>query len=741
MMTSLPGVVGEFLADREALEAEWQKRADGYRPRTRHLDGNGAPLYTNRLFFESSPYLLQHAHNPVNWFPWGEQAFELAKKHNKAVLLSVGYSTCHWCHVMEEESFEDAEIAAAINQHFIAVKVDREERPDVDAIYMSAVQLISGHGGWPMTVFMTPQKVPFFAGTYFPARDGDRGARFGFLSLLGAIAAEYEKEPEKLLESAEQLKQALQQMLELKQSTDAKIPKELEQKAFAELEERYDPKYGGLLPAPKFPSSLPVAFLLSYAKRHPDSEALQMALHTLRCMAKGGLHDHVGGGFHRYSTDRIWLVPHFEKMLYDNALLAQSYLRGYEQSADPRLLDVLRDILDYVSRDMCSPEAAFYSATDADSIVPDGTKQEGWFFTWTPEELDSVLDPDDAVLCKRIYGVDVEGNFEGRSILFEKESIGDVAQELSVSVEQLKQRLTAIREKLRLERAKRSAPLLDDKILLSWNALMISAYAQAAKALDDASYKKIALDAMDFILTTMQKGEGFSRSYRQGKLGPSAYLDDYACLIAALLDLFDLTSDLEFLRKAFALESYVAAHFEDTEHGAFFMTAHEQESLIARNKAFMDGAEPSGNTVMAKNLLRLYAFGLRDEHYQRLERLLTCIAGRMQNVPSAFCELLETARTMQDGVSQLLVVVKDSASDASAFVQRDSVTAAMPTVLLTIEESKLADYAELLPWVEAKLCKEGKVTAYLCKQGQCGLPVTSPDELKQQLNLISKHLF
>ena len=464
------------------IEAMWRKRGDAYHPRTHHMDANGTPRYTNRLFLESSPYLLQHAHNPVQWFPWGDEAFAMARRLKRPVLLSVGYSTCHWCHVMEAESFEDEEIAAVINASYVPVKVDREERPDLDSVYMSAVQAVAGRGGWPMTVWLTPDGLPFYGGTYFPARDGDRGQPVGFLTLLRKVAESYVARHPVVERAANELAGAVRQML-TPPAGDHLPPASLLQRAVDTAKTRFDKVNGGTIGAPKFPSGLPIRLLLDHHRRTGDPAALGMATLTLSRMADGGMNDQVGGGFHRYSTDVAWRVPHFEKMLYDNALLVPMYIEGWQATGAPRFRDVIRTTLAYVAREMTAPDGSFYTATDADSLTPDGRRDEGYFFTWTPGEIEAALPPEAAQLAKAVYGVTREGNFEGRNVLFRPTSLQAVAADLKIAEADLAERMAAINRALYAERAQRPAPLLDNKILTAWNGLMISTFARAGRHL------------------------------------------------------------------------------------------------------------------------------------------------------------------------------------------------------------------------------------------------------------------
>ncbi|HEY3233357.1 MAG TPA: thioredoxin domain-containing protein, partial [Polyangiaceae bacterium] len=467
------------------LKAALSAKGSGYLPRTRHKNADGTAKYTNRLILESSPYLLQHAHNPVNWFAWGEEAFEHARALHRPIFLSVGYSTCHWCHVMEEESFEDEEIAQYLNQHYIAIKVDREELPDVDAVYMTFLQALTGNGGWPMSVWLTPSRDPFFAGTYFPPRAGARGSRRGFLDLLREQAERFASSPSTVAETARDNVGRLQAASAPEPSGDFP-PASLLKTARAQAAQRFDPEFGGGRGAPKFPSSFPIRLLLRVARRAGDAEARRMAVSTLEHMRQGGIYDQVGGGFHRYSTDARWLVPHFEKMLYDNALLVVAYLDAAQATGDARLATTVRETLDYLLRDMTGPNGTFYCATDADSPTPNGRREEGVFFTWTPSELRSALGEDDARAAANWFGVTAGGNFDGRSILFAERRLEDVARELSMAPPVLEARLAGIRTRLLDVRSRRPPPLRDDKVMVAWNGLAVSAFARAALVLGDA---------------------------------------------------------------------------------------------------------------------------------------------------------------------------------------------------------------------------------------------------------------
>ena len=722
---SLPGA-SPLPSELEArLQARWAARDPSYRPRTRHLLPDGSPKYTNRLFLESSPYLLQHAHNPVSWYPWGDEAFETARRLDRPVLLSVGYSTCHWCHVMEEESFDDEEIARYLNENYVVVKVDREERPDVDAVYMSAVQALTGGGGWPMTVWLTPDRQPFHGGTYFPARDGDRGVHVGFLTLLRRLKEAYADQRERVDGFSARLAEGIR---ETPDPGGRGLPDAaLLEKAASYYQSRFDSTHGGVSGAPKFPSSLPVRFLLRYHRRTLDPDVLRMATLTLEKMARGGMYDHVGGGFHRYSTDARWLVPHFEKMLYDNALLAVAYLEGYQATGREDFARVAREILRYVERDMTSPEGAFYSATDADSLTPAGEREEGWFFTWTPDELQTVLEIERARVVGAYYGVTPRGNFEGRSILHVPRPLPDVARELGLPAERVGAVVEEARDVLYAARARRPPPLRDEKILAAWNGLMISAHARAALVLGEASYAQQAARAADFVLTRMREEGRLLRSYMDGQARHNGYLDDYAFLVAGLLDLYEATGEARWLEESIALDGTLETLYEDQEHGGYFMTSDDHEKLLAREKPAYDGAEPSGNSVQALNLLRLHELTTQDRYRRRAERTLRAFGERLSQAPAALSEMLLAADFHLDTPREVVIVTPTAREEAEPFLARLRSTFLPNSVLaIAAEGADLAAQARLIPLLEGKVARDGRATAYVCERRICKLPTSDP---------------
>ncbi|NOY25757.1 MAG: thioredoxin domain-containing protein [Oligoflexia bacterium] len=714
------------------IQQAWAARPADYVPRTRHLDADGQPLYTNRLFLDASPYLRQHAHNPVDWHPWGDEAFEIAASLGRPVFLSVGYSTCHWCHVMEEESFEDPEIARYINEHFVAIKVDREERPDVDAVYMAAVQALTGSGGWPMTVFLTPDRVPFYGGTYFPPRDGGRGRGPGLLGLLKVMSQAYLTQPEKVADAAKKLADHLKIALAPDMGGDLPGAATLDRTA-AHLAQRYDAVEGGLQGAPKFPSSLPIRFLLRQYLRTGDSEPLEMATHTLRQMAAGGIHDQLGGGFHRYSTDQYWLVPHFEKMLYDNALLSLAYTEAWQVTDQSEFADVTRDILDYVAREMSAPEGGFYSATDADSLVPGtGKREEGWFFTWTPDEVRAVLDAPHARAVIAWYGITDSGNFEGRNVLHTTDSVAKVAASLGIKQGRLKTLITQSRPALLKARALRPPPLRDDKILAGWNGLMISAFARAAIALDEPAYARRAEAAASYVLGPMRTKGRLHRAAMDGKVQHDAMIEDYAFMVAGLIDLFEATGDRRWLTQAIALDGVVQAHYEDPVNGGWYRTPDDGPPLLAREKVTHDGAQPAGSSVHALNLFRLAELTTRDEYRVRAERALKASAQAIEQ--GAMTEALLAVDWHLDKPKEIVLVTPQDRSQAAPLLGVVRRSGLRNRVLVVASEGELASLAQTVPLVEGKTAISGQATAYVCEQGVCQRPTTDLAVFKKLLD-------
>ena len=730
----LPGIAPRPAALREKLAAALATK--GYKPRTEHVAPGGAPKYTNRLLLEASPYLLQHAHNPVDWYPWGEEAFEAARRENKPVFLSVGYSTCHWCHVMERESFEDEEVAELINRHFIAIKVDREERPDVDAIYMNAAFMLGGSGGWPMTVVMTPDKQPFFAGTYFPARDGDRGQKRGLLSILRELATRYASERDELVARAADVTKKIAQGSSAPAGTEAPSPEAIDLAA-ALLSRSFDEAHGGFGGAPKFPRSADIELLLRHHRRTGSARSLEMATKTLDAMAAGGIFDHVGGGFHRYATDRRWLVPHFEKMLYDNAQLAATYLEAYQATGEARYASVARRTLDYVLAEMTSPDGGFYSATDADS-----EGEEGVFFVWTPEAIKAAVGEDRARLVSAYFGVTPQGNFEKKTtILSTPRPIQAVAKDLGMPEAALEREIEAARALLYEARKKRVAPLRDEKILASWNGLMIGAMARGAFVLKEPRYLEAARKAADFLLRRRTPDKKLARNAAAPERG-EGFLDDHAFFISGLLDLHYASSEPRWLEAAIELENDLEARFWDASAGGFFLSGEGSEKLIAREKPDYDGAEPSGNSMAVLNLCRLSALTSNHRYRPIADKTLAAFSGSIKRSPRSLPKMLAGLDLCASDLLEVAIVSPRAKSPENgappakteAFLQklRRSFTPGHVLVVAT-EGEDVEQKAALAPFVAHKVAKNNLPTAYVCRGGTCKQPATDPELFARQL--------
>jgi uncharacterized protein YyaL (SSP411 family) len=732
LFSELPGCAELPPPPRELFEKLRQRRGESYRPRTRHLRPDGFAQYTNRLFLETSPYLLQHAHNPVNWFPWGDEAFELARRLNRPVLVSIGYATCHWCHVMEEESFEDLEIAAYLNANFIAVKVDREERPDIDTVYMTAVHAMGTQGGWPLNVFVTPERTPFYGGTYFPPTDHTRG--IGFPTLLRRLRQAYDADPQRVQQAGQQLTEAVRSMLTPPES-DASIHQvslELAVRAYAN---RFDPVNGGLLGAPKFPSSLPVRLLLRQYRAGGDREVLSMVELSLKRMAAGGIYDQVAGGFHRYATDEHWLIPHFEKMLYDNALLAVAYLEGYQATGDQSLAVVVREILRYLQRDLMSPEGAFFAATDADSLTENGRREEGFFFTWTPEELSAGLGSERARVVAACYGITKGGNFEGRSLPHRALSTAEVAGKLGLSEERVKGVLQESREILYQLRSRRPLPLRDEKILASWNGLAVSAFARAGLILDDGGAVEQGRRTASFLLEQMTSGGRLAHSHQEGEAKGEGFLDDYAFCIAGLLDLFEVTGEALWLERSIELAALVQEEFEDRAGGGFFMTGSRHEELISKEKPAYDGVVPSGNAVMVMNLLRLHFLTEQARYLEQAKGTLDAFASQISGNATAFSEMLLALDFLAEKPKQIAIVAPGGNRQAAQGLLAKLRGVFLPNRVLAIvcEGEELERAGELAPFLKGKKADGDRAVAYLCENRSCRLPTGDAQEFERQL--------
>ncbi len=734
----LPGAESQDRPLKELFSSKYRKLGKAYQPRTKHKTSEGVALYTNRLFLETSPYLAQHAHNPVNWYPWGDEAFEKAKELNRPILVSIGYSTCHWCHVMEEESFEDLEVAEMLNRKFICIKVDREERPDVDAVYMAAVQAMTGSGGWPLNVAVTPERKPFWGGTYFPARDGDRGAQYGFLTIIDRISHVFKNAPQDIQRSCDQLTAAIEQHLNPQAGTSMPGPSLLDNAANM-YKGAYDSRFGGVQGAPKFPSSLPLGFLLRHYMRTGKHELLEMVVHSLKKMAAGGMYDQVGGGFHRYSTDEEWLVPHFEKMLYDNALLAKAYIEGYQVTKDEGFKDTATEILDYVLREMTADSGAFFSATDADSLNDEGEQEEGYYFTWTPAELKSVVDEKQFELLTKVWGITESGNFEGRNIFFLKKEIPEYAQELGLTPVELKQQLRAIGDLLYKERNKRPLPLRDEKIIVSWNGMMISAFAVIGGLLNKDIYVDAAVKAAEFIDNSMTIEGRLFRSFKDSQLKYKAFLSDYANYIAACLDLFQVTQDEKWLSLAQTHDQTLQVFFEDSENGGFYMTGNDQETLITREKPAYDGALPSGNSICARNLQRLYILTLDVTYKTRFEKLISCFLGKESGGLAGYSEMLSAFELSMVKPVEIVIVTPSSLEEAKPFLNAiKQYFLPQVQVLLTNQKNPRKTLGENIPYLYSHQALEEKTTAYICREGSCQMPTTDLASFDKQLQHLAQ---
>jgi uncharacterized protein len=680
---------------------------------------------TNRLAGETSPYLLQHAHNPVDWYPWGAEALERARREDKPILLSIGYSACHWCHVMERESFEDEAIARLMNERFVNIKVDREERPDLDQIYMNAVQMMTRHGGWPLTVFLTPDLVPFYGGTYFPPED--RHGMPGFPRVLVGVAEAYSTRPEEVRQSAWEILSELRRMGAAASSNEP-LTVELLDHAAASIARGYDPRHGGFGSAPKFPSSMNLDFLLRTHRRTGDARPLEMVEHTCRRMAEGGMYDQLGGGFHRYSTDARWLVPHFEKMLYDNALLSRLYLHVYQTTGEEFFRRVAEETLDYVLREMTDATGGFYSTQDADS---EGV--EGKFFVWSLEEVEGLLGADDAKLFAAYYDVTAGGNFEGHNILNVTRPAAEVAAGAGVSAERLAAALSRGRKILFDARERRIKPGRDEKVIAAWNGMMLESFAEAAAALEREDYLRAAENNARFLAGTMTGDGGkLFHSHKDGRGGPLGFLDDYACVASGLVTLFEVSGDVGRLEEARRLADVMIEEFWDADEGGFFYTGASGEKLIVRNKDYFDNATPSGNSVAAELLLRLSVL-LGEESYQRKAvSVLRLVRDPAARYPSAFGYALGAADFYLSRPKEVVLVTP--AGGGGRELLREVWSRYLPNKVVAQGSEKDERAADLVPLLRERAATGGAPTVYVCENYACQRPVTTPAELSALLD-------
>lgn len=693
--------------------------------------------FTNHLVNETSPYLLQHVHNPVDWYPWGPEALELSKATGKPIFLSIGYSSCHWCHVMEHESFESEDVAAILNEHFISIKVDREERPDLDEIYMAAVQAMTGSGGWPMSVFLTPDLKPFFGGTYFPKED--KYGRPGFITLLNRIHEVWSTEKDKLVESAEQMVVHIERSLAGNAGEPRKGTKDLIHNAAVDLGQRFDPNYGGFGDAPKFPSSPSIGLLLREHARTESKEMLFQATHTLNCMARGGLYDHLGGGFSRYSTDDEWLVPHFEKMLYDNAQLVQVYLEAYQVTSDPYYRKVVDETLAYVLRDMTDENGGFYSAEDADS-----EGEEGKFYVWSHGEVMDVLGADAGAIFCTYYNVKEGGNFSSHesyhatlNILHTPIGDAQVASILKISEEELATSIDASKAVMLAHRSKRVRPGLDDKILTSWNGMMLSGFAQAYQVLGNDEYRDAAVKCADFILTKMMDGDELLRTHRKGESRLPAYLDDYAFLVVALMDVYEATFDVRWIQAAEELTETMIAKFWDEEGSLFYFTSEDHKNLIVRTKPTYDGATPSGNSMAAFALLRLSKFVDDASYYDKANALLEAHYMQMDQYSSGFLKMILALDFVLYPPKEI-AVVGERESKATQDLLKAARENFIPNKILASYDPSGSNAEKIqaaIPLLKAKTLIKDAPAAYVCKDFACQRPVNAVEDLLAQLDV------
>jgi uncharacterized protein YyaL (SSP411 family) len=688
----------------------------------------------NRLAKEKSPYLLQHADNPVDWYPWEPEAFQKAEKENKPIFLSIGYSTCHWCHVMAHESFQDPNIATLMNNAFVSIKVDREERPDIDMLYMSVCQMMTGSGGWPLTIIMTPDKEPFFAGTYIPRET--RFGRQGMVELIPRINEIWSTRKDEVLDSASQITAALHDATLREQGEE--LNEEVLNLAYEQLRERYDNEYGGFGGEPKFPTPHNLLFLLRYWKRTNNGKALAMVEETLQALRCGGIYDQVGFGFHRYSTDRRWLVPHFEKMLYDQALLSVAYLETFQATGNEEYAGTAGEIFTYVLRDMTGSEGGFYSAVDADS-----EGEEGKFYLWNYNEVKQILTPEEADFAVKVYNIENDGNFGDdisgnkieRNILHMAKTYREMACELNMSVTGFHKTLESVRQKLLAQRNKRVHPNKDEKILTDWNGLMIAALAMGARVLNGPLYVNAAKSAARFIFSKMFSPDGqLLHRFYDGESAVDANLDDYAFLIQGLLELYETTFDVDYLKNALKLNEYLLRHFWDDKNGGFFFASDVSEDLFIRQKEIYDGAVPSGNSIAMLNLLRLGRITGDSNFEQKASGLSRAFSKNVRNVPSAYAQLM-VAVDFAVGPSYEVVIAGDQQDvDTKKMLQAihwkfipNKIVIFLPT------GSDLSGISGISPFTKHQSTIDGKTTAYVCVDYKCKLPTTNINRMLSSL--------
>ena len=687
----------------------------------------------NHLKNEKSPYLIQHADNPVDWYPWGDEAFKKAEKEDKPIFLSIGYSTCHWCHVMAHESFEDPEVAELINEVFVPVKVDREERPDVDRIYMDVCQIMTGTGGWPLTIIMTPDKKPFFAGTYFPKES--RYGSTGLKDLILNVEEIWKENRKDVLNSGEQVFKALKDVSSTPRGGE--IEAKILEKTYDTLAKTFDYEYGGFGDFQKFPTPHNLMFLLRYWKRTGNKNAIHMVEKTLDSMYMGGIYDHLGFGFHRYSVDPGWVVPHFEKMLYDQALISMVYIEAFQATGNDEYKKIAEQIFKYVFRNMKSPEGGFYSAEDADT---EGV--EGKFYLWTKKEIFDALDPDEAELICKVFNVKEAGNFEdetigeetGANILYLESSIGELAEGLGISRKKLEDKLETSRMKLFQNRETRVHPQKDDKILADWNGLMITSLAKAAQAFDDPKYSKAAEDAADFILDKMCKEGRLFHRYRDNEAAIPGNLDDHAFMIWGLLELYEAVFNVKYLKKALKLNKILIEHFWDEKEGGFYFTANDTEHVLLWEKQTYDGALPSGNSVGMFNLIKLARITEDPELERRSVDLERAFSTQIKRAPIVHTHFME-AIDFKVGPSYEVVIVGDPEADDTKKMIQSIRSHFIPNKVFLLKDENVPEISEIAESLKYKEPIKGKATAYICTEGSCKSPST---DVREVLNLLER---
>ena len=700
-------------------------------------------MHTNKLINEKSPYLLQHAHNPVNWYPWGNEAFQKAKKEDKPIFLSIGYSTCHWCHVMEDESFSNPEIAGIMNKYFVSIKVDREERPDIDNIYMSAVMVMTGSGGWPLTVILTPDKKPFYGGTYFPPED--KWGRPGLKTTLNSIADAWKNRRGEILRSGESLTQAIRQQPFVSGQKTFSLNEGILKESYNGFLRRFDSRYGGFGDAPKFPMGHSLSFLLRYWKRSGEAKSIEMVERTLFSMARGGIYDHIGGGFHRYSTDGQWRVSHFEKMLYDQAILARAYLEAYQATGEEEYAKTAGEIFEYILRDMTHPEGGFYSAEDADSPSPENPKEkkEGAFYLWSKDEIINVLGKEQGEIFCYYFGIEPKGNaladprgeFTGRNILYIAHSLEETARHFKKNASEVEIIIKGAKEKLFTIRSKRPRPHLDDKILVDWNGLMISSLSFGSRVLNEPRYRLAAEKSTQFILKNLtDKNRRLLHRYRDSQAAITATVEDYAFFIHGLIDLYEATFNPDYLKEAKRLAEEMLRLFWDEPEGGFFFTARDAEKLLIRQKESYDGAFPSGNSIAALDLIRLSRLTMEKEFESKTESLFKSFSNEISQMPNAYPQML-IALDLALGPSKEIVISGEIDSEDTKKMIRSVFKRFIPNKVVAHRppSGKEEKMVELIPFLKEQVSLEGKTTAYVCQNYVCRFPTTSIKKLDEFL--------